>query len=127
MAEDDHRLPGLLTLVGRLGRTGLGALQNRFELLVVEWQQERARLAGLLVWVVSLLFLGIMGVMLLTATVIFLFAEELRVYVAAGFTVLYLVGAAGAWLALRSRLKREPFTDSLDQLKKDRLWLESLK
>jgi uncharacterized membrane protein YqjE len=66
-------------------------------------------------------------VLLLTATIIFLFREELRLYVAAGFTVLYAVAAGAAWFGLKSILMQEPFPDTIDQAKKDQLWLSSLK
>ncbi len=127
MAEDNHRPPGLLSLAQRLVFTGFGAVRNRGELLAVEWQEERARLASILVTVVAFVFLAMMGVLLLTATIIFLFPEEQRVYVTAGFTVLYLLSAAAAWFSLRAMLRREPFSETLDQVKKDQIWLETLR
>ncbi len=125
MAEEDNGAPGIATLVGRLARTAVGAVQNRFELLSVEWQEERARLAGLLLWLIALLFLGMMTALLLTATIIFLFPEEQRIYAAGAFTVLYAAGALGAWFGVRSLLKREPFSESVEQAKRDRVWLKS--
>ena len=127
MAEDTHRPPGLLRLVQRLAFTGVGALRNRGELLAVEWQEERARLTQVMLTAAGFGFLAMMGVLLLTATIIFLFPEEERIYVTAGFTVLYLLGAVAAWLSLRALLQREPFAESLDQIQKDRIWLESLR
>jgi uncharacterized membrane protein YqjE len=127
MAEANSQPPGLMTLFGRLFRTIRGAAQNRLELFAVEWQEERARLTGLLIWGMLLLFLGIMGMLLLTATIIFLFREDLRIYVAAIFAVLYLLGAVVAFFGLKSLLKQEPFAETIDQAKKDRVWLESLK
>lgn len=127
MAEAHHQPPGLTALVSRLARTASGALHNRLELLALEWQEERARLAELLFWTVGLMFLGILGTLLLTATIIFLFAPEMRLYVAAGFTVLYLAGTTVAWFSIKSLLKHEAFTETLHQAKEDRAWLESLK
>jgi uncharacterized membrane protein YqjE len=127
MGENNHQPPGMATLLGRLARTGLGAVQNRAELFAVEWQQERARLTELLFWTVGWLFLGMMGVTLLTAVIIFLCPPQARLYVAAGLTVLYLAGAGWAWFVLRSLLRQEPFSGSLEELKKDRAWLESSK
>ncbi len=123
----DNQTPGLGILLTRLFRTGYGLVQNRLELLTVEWQEERARMAELLLWACGVLFLGSMGLLLLTATIIFLFQEELRIYVAAAFTLLYLAGAVAAWFVLRSLVKRRPFAESIDQAKKDRTWLESLR
>ncbi len=124
---DDHHTPGLGTLLTRLAHTGYGLIQNRFELLTVEWQEERARMAELLVWTCGVLFLAMMALLLLTGTIIFLFPQELRIYIAAAFTVLYLAGAIVAWLVLRSLLRSRPFAESIDQAKKDRQWLESLR
>ena len=124
MADEDNEAPGIGSLAAKLARTGVGLLQNRVELLALEWQEERIHLAELLVWGVGLLFMGIMGLMLLTATIIFLFPESSRLYVAGGFTLLYLIGAVAAWLGVRSLLKHEPFAGSVDQLQKDRAWLE---
>ncbi len=125
MAAESQGTPGIARLVGRLARTTIGALQNRLELLTLEWQEERARLADLLVWVVGLLFLAMMGALLLTATIIFLFPEHLRIYVAAGFTVLYLLGALGAWFGVRSIVRREPFSETVEQARRDQAWLKS--
>ena len=127
MVGNNHNSPGLGTLLGRVGRTALTALNTRVELLTVEWQEERLRLRNLLIWAVALLFLGIMGALLLTATIIFLFPQDTRVYVTGALAILYLCGAIGAWFGLKAGLKREPFSESIDQVKKDRLWLESLK
>ncbi len=112
-------------MVGKLVRTGIGAVQNRFELLALEWEQERARLTDLLVWGVALVFLAMMAAILLTATVILLFPEDLRVYVIAGFTVLYGVGAFVAWRGVRKLLRREPFAETIDQANRDKAWLKS--
>ena len=76
---------------------------------------------------VAVVFLGILSVLLFTITIILLFSSELRIYVTLGFAVLYLIAALVAFFSLRAQLKREPFADTLDQAKKDRAWLESLK
>ncbi len=127
IAATDQNAPSLTTLVGRVARLALGGVQTRVELMAVEWQEERLRLMDLLVCAIGLLLLGTMGVLFLTVTIIFLFPSSVRLYVTAGFAVLYLLAATGAWFGLRSRLKRQPFAESIDQVKKDRLWLQSLK
>ena|SRR2546422_62425 len=127
MAGNGQQPPGLGTLATRLARTGLGLLRNRAELFALEWEEERARLIELLVWGVGLVFLAFMAMMLITATIIFLVPQEFRVYVAAGFAVLYLAGAVVSFLTLKSLLKEEAFSESMRQVKMDRLWLESLK
>jgi len=127
MADSNNDGPGLATLVGKATRTSLGALQNRGELLSVEWQEEKARLTEVFVWTVLCLFLAILGVGMLTAFIIFLFREDLRIYALAGFALLYLAGAIVAWTSLKGLLKREPFAESISQIRKDAACLDSLK
>jgi len=127
IAENNHNSPSLAALVGRVARVALGGLRTRAELLAIELQEERLRLTQLVLWSMVLVFLGILGALLLTATIIFLFPEDARIYVMAAFAVLYLLGAAAVSVVVKSLLKREPFSESIDQVKKDRLWLESLK
>jgi len=122
--SDNNHTAGLGTLASRIGRTALGALTNRGELLTIEWQQEKERLTRLLLLSVGMMFLGMMGALLLTATIIFLFPEESRIYVAAGFTILYLGGAGFAFFKLMALIKQEPFEESLKQLRKDRSLLD---
>lgn len=127
MTENNHQPPDFATLARKAVRTGFGALGNRGELFAVEWQEEKARMVELLVWAVGFLFAGIMAITLLTAIIIFLFPEDQRIYVAGGFTVLYLLGALAAASTIRSLLKHESFAESIEQVRKDRVCFESLK
>jgi len=127
MIEEIAASPKLGGLINGLARTGVGALKNRGELLSIELQEEKGHLMEMLVWTISLLFLGIMGALLLTATVVLLFPPEWRIYVIGGFTILYFIGAAVAFSTVRGLLKHEPFPESLSQLKKDAQCLDSLK
>jgi len=125
MAEDRNRAPGIATLLGRLARTIVGALENRFELAVLEWEEERAQLVRLVAWLAVVLFLGMMGALLATFTIISLFSSHLRIYVAAALAILYLVGAVVAWARVRSLLKRKPFSESIEQARRDNAWLKT--
>jgi uncharacterized membrane protein YqjE len=122
---DNNHGPPVTTLVRKMVATGLGALHNRGELLMIELQEEKSRAISLLVRALSLLFLGVLSVMLLTAAVIFLFPEEQRVAVTLGLGVLYLVAAGVVALTIRSSLKHPAFSETLAQMKKDREWLQS--
>jgi uncharacterized membrane protein YqjE len=125
MGTDNNHPPGIAKLLGRLARTGVGAVENRFELLTLEWQEERAKLAEFLVWCAVFVFMSVMAVVLLTATIIYLCPQSSRVYVAGGFTALYFAGAIAAWFTVKKLLKQEPFAESLDQARRDREWLKS--
>jgi uncharacterized membrane protein YqjE len=127
MFDTDQQTPGFLTAAARLARTGLGAVQNRIELFAVELEEQRVRMIETLVWAAALVLLAALAVILFTATIIFLFPPDVRIYALAGFAVLYLVGAIVAAVGLRGVVGHESFPESLAQIKKDRAWLESLK
>ena len=126
MGADNNHGPSFGTLVSRLGATTLGALRNRGELLAVEYQEERARSIRFFVTAMSGVLLAFMGIALLTASVIFMCPDHARLYVAGGLALLYLAGAVTAALNLRAMINQAPFPESLNQLKKDKEWLESL-
>lgn len=121
--------PGVISLVRKLARTGLAALQNRGELFLVELQEEKNKIVELFIWVAAVCFLAMMFVIVLTATAILLFPSELRVYAAGGFCLLYLIGAVLALLNLKALIKNAalPFHETIAEVKKDREWLDSLK
>jgi uncharacterized membrane protein YqjE len=127
MAVSNDHFPGFIAQVRKIGRTALGALHNRGELLAIEWQEAKIRTTEVLFWAVVTAILVLAGMLLLTATIILLFPAELRIYAFAGFTVLYFIGAVVAFFNVKALLKQEPFAESLSEVRKDSLWLESLK
>ncbi len=129
MHDDNPHPPGLPGLLGKTALTALAAFQVRGEIFLVELEQEKSRLMESLIWVAAAGFLGMMFMVLLTGTVIFLFPENLRIYAAVGFCLLYLLGAVLAWLNLKALTKSSarPFSDTVEEFKKDRQWLESLR
>ena len=127
MAVSNDHFPGFIAQIRKIGRTALAALHNRGELLAVEWQEQKARTTEILFWAVATAILAIAGLLLLTATIILLFPADLRIYAFAGFAVLYLIGAFAALRNVKALLKLEPFAESVSQMRKDSVWLESLK
>lgn len=123
----EEQIPTLGRLARRTTATILGALQNRAELLAVEFEEENDRMLKLVLFGVGALFFAMLTVLLITATIIFLVPEEDRVYAALGFAVLYLIGTVSAIVVLKGLLKRTPFAESLDQFKKDAELLDALK
>ena len=117
--------PGLLTSLRKLLDTGLAAVQNRAELLAVEFQEEKDHAIELIIWVMALLCFAIMTLLLLSAAIILVFPEHLRAYAAGGLAVIYLAGGVWSFFRLRSRLKNRPipFSATVDEIKKDREWL----
>jgi Predicted membrane protein len=126
MAEKNDHFPGFIAQFRKIGRTALGVLQNRGELLAVEWQEAKIRTTEIVFWAVAAAILAMSGLLLLTATIILLFPAELRIYAFAGFAVLYFIGAVVAFFNVKALLKHEPFAESISQVRKDSVWLESL-
>jgi uncharacterized membrane protein YqjE len=107
--------------------TLIGAVENRAELFAVEFEEENDRLIRMVIFGVVGLFLAMMTVLLLTATIIFLVPEVYRLYAAGAFAVLYLAGAVVAGLQVKKLLKQSPFAESLSQIKKDAEFLDAFK
>jgi len=127
MAANNSHAPGLPTLLGKLARTGVGALLNRSELLAVEWQEERQRLVELMAWTVGWVFFAVMSAIMLTATIVLLVPPDKRVYVTAGFALLYVAATIWVWSVLKKLVQKEAFTESLAQIRKDAECLDSFR
>jgi len=121
--------PGLFSLIRKIGISAFSAMQNRVELLAVELREENLRVVEMFIWGLAACFLSLMFLVVVTGTVIYLFREDLRIYAALGFCVLYLTGAVLAMLNLKAlaRSGSTPFSGSIEEIKKDSEWLESLK
>ena len=126
MADTNGQYPGFVAQLRKIGHTALGALQNRGELLAVEWQEAKIRTTEILFWAFAAAVLAMAGLLLLTVTIILLFPADLRIYAFAGFAVLYFIGAVAALFNVKALLKQEPFAESISQVRKDSVWLESL-
>lgn len=120
MAEDSR--PRLAASLRGLMDSGLGIVQSRLELLVVEVQEEKLRLAGLLLNIVLTAVLVGFGVVFLAIFLTVLFWEEHRL-LALGLGTAALFGAglftasnAAADLRRGTRL----FAASLAELARDR-------
>jgi uncharacterized membrane protein YqjE len=126
MSNFERHTPGLFDSGRRFLDDALGAFYNRIELLIVEFGEEKTKLIELLVCAGAAVFFAVMAVIVFTATVILLFPQEWRVYAAGGFCLVYLVGAIWSFLQLNKRLKQNspPFAETINELKKDREWLQ---
>jgi len=127
MIETDQEMPALGRLARRTVATCTGALENRAELLALEFEEENDRMLKLLLFTGAGLFLGMMTALLTTGIIIYLTPEEDRIWAALGFAVLYLAGTIAAALFVRDLLKRAPFAESLNQIRKDADLLDAFK
>jgi len=125
MSETPQTEDGLLAPVTRLLKTLGNLLENRFELFLVEVQEERVRLVEAVLLAAAGIVGALMTLILITLTVVVIFWENHRVLVLVLFTLAYGTVTAAAFCTLRSRLRRwQAFTATLDQIKKDRAWFE---
>ena len=115
----------LVELSKRLARRLLAIGENRFELLMVEVQEERERLLHAIVLALGAAALGLLAGMALTGAIVVLLWEISRVAALLVLTGLY--GAAAVCLYRRlTRLLRDwqNLPATFDQLRKDRACLE---
>jgi uncharacterized membrane protein YqjE len=121
--------PGLFFSLRKFLDTGMGAIHNRVELFAVEMREEKQNLLELIVLVSLALFMGMMAMIVITATVILMFEPEKRLWVAGAFCVLYLVGAFVAFTRAKARLKGSglPFAETVNEMRKDRECLQNTK
>ena len=108
-----------MTSLRNLFALAVGVLRNRVELFALELHEEKYRLAEVCLLAGSALFLGLLSLILLTGVVLFLFAEPYRIYVAAGFGVLYMGIAIALCLKAKQRLQTPPFAETINQIRKD--------
>ena len=125
MSETDGEHAGLADSLKRLSSTVAALAQNRLELALVEWREERNRLCGMLLLAAAGIVCCLMALIVLTFTIVVIFWDEHRVAVLACFGVAYLAGAGFTLMKLNSRLKdSEPFSATLAEFKKDRAWMD---
>lgn len=119
--------PGLLQSLRNFAATLVALLQTRLDLLATELEEERLRLAQVLLWgCVALVFL-VLGVVMLTFFVVALFWDTHRVLVSGLLALIYLAIGVAAALVARSRAQARSklFSASLAELTRDREQLTS--
>lgn len=98
----------LLQSLVQMGGTVLEAAQTRVELLTTELSEDLERGLQIVVWALVATLAGILGVLLAGVTLIIYFWDTHRIAAAVGVTAVFLLSAAAAGLALRSRLQEKP-------------------
>ncbi|MBS0310962.1 MAG: phage holin family protein [Proteobacteria bacterium] len=113
---------GLFDSLKGLAASLIAIVHTRLDLLSTELEEERARLASVLVMLFVALFCIGIGVVLLVFLIVVAFWESHRLLALAGLTAFFLVGGATAIGFARHRLRTKPklFAASLAELSKDR-------
>jgi uncharacterized membrane protein YqjE len=124
MSEFQEHEPGLSQSVRQLLDSTLELVENRLELVVVEFQEERIRLIQVAMFLFGLMVCVGMLLLLLTLGVVILFWDNGRWYALGGLGIFYGAIAFFCWNRLSQLLKHQAaFASTLDQFKKDRQWL----
>ena len=126
MNDTPENPAGILAALRRILDSGLAVLQTRIELFALEVREEKWRLIETIVWASAAVALSMMTLTLLTFLVIILFWDSARMPVLLALSGLYLLGTIVAWRELRARLLRSSaFSDTVDEIKKDRACLRT--
>lgn len=125
MTGDGPEAPGVLATLRRLGDHVLSLAENRFALIGVEAEEEKWRLADLLVRTVIVAVLALGAVATFTALLVLLVPLPPAGTLAILFA-LYAGGAALGVAGLRRRLRESPrpFQRTVEEFQKDREWLQ---
>ena len=113
---------GLFDSVRALAATLIFIAQTRLELLSTELEEQWVWLSSMLVWTVVALFCAGVGVVLATLFVVLVLWDTHRLLALGIPAILFLLGAALAWLVVRGKARAKPrlFAASLAELSKDR-------
>ena len=120
MTTGEQATGGGFHSVKAIFRTAGALLHNRIELLAVELQEEEYRIMELLLLAGVALLLGIMALVLFTGIIIFLFEPQHRLYAAVALCLIYSAGAGLLGFRIKERLRAQPFSETIDQIRKDR-------
>ena len=116
-----HAEGGLLPSVTRLFKTLCDVAENRVELFVLEWREERLRLVDVLLLLLGGAVCALMALLAVTVAVLMAFWDTHRELVLTLIILAYVGGAAAAFWKLRAQLCRwQAFSETLEQIKKDR-------
>ena len=115
------RRGGLFDSLKALTATLIAIVHTRLELLSTEFEEERLRLSSMLGWTLGALFCAGLGVVLATLFVVLALWDTHRLLALGIPAILFLLGAALAWLVVRGKIRAKPrlFAASLTELSKD--------
>jgi uncharacterized membrane protein YqjE len=117
--------PGIFESLGRLLKTIIVIAHNRFELLLVEVQEERWRFFNALLLAGVVLILALMTLMAATVTIVVVCVKADRLDLIVALVLVYLAATILTLWRLHVRLKNwAPFSTTLAELKKDKACLD---
>jgi uncharacterized membrane protein YqjE len=126
MQEEPGHTESLLDSLRGLAKTFIALVQTRIEIFASEIDEERTRLARIVVLAVTALFCTGLAVVLFVLLVAVVFWEENRLLAIGVLAGLFAVGGFAALLFLRSEIRRRPrfLATTLAELRKDQKELD---
>jgi|HubBroStandDraft_6_1064221.scaffolds.fasta_scaffold220243_2 uncharacterized membrane protein YqjE len=117
---------GLLALVRHFGATIVALIYTRIELVATEVEEELQRGVIILIWAMLALFFGALSVLMLAVTLLVIFWDDHRVLVAALITSAFIAITAIMGFLAQARVRSKPrfLAASIEELKRDRAFLE---
>lgn len=113
--------PGLFASLRGFAATSVAVVRTRLELLKVEAREEVGRVAGLILWGIAAVLLGISGLVFLAIFITALLWDTHRLLALGIFTALFIAaGVVASFTALRlARQGSQLFAASLAELRHD--------
>lgn len=126
MPEEAGNTESLLESLRNLAKTFVALVQTRIELFASEIDEERTRLARIVVLALTALFCAGLAVVLCVLLVAVLFWENNRLLALGVLAGFFALGGLAALLALRSAVRQRPkfLSATLAELRKDERELE---
>jgi uncharacterized membrane protein YqjE len=118
--ETPHAGAGNSTGPTQILGTLLDVVENRAELFLVEFKEERLRFFDALLFAAAGIICALMALITITLTFVVIFWDTHRVLVVVLFAVTYAGASVAAFFALRSRLRKwQSFAATLEEFKQD--------
>ena len=127
MNDPTPSFTGILGSLRRIVDNGIGAVQDRVELLTIEIQEEKLRLIRLVLWVVAAVICGLMAIAFFSFTLVYLCSARMRPAMMIGLALAYAVATLLIAFGVRRRLIRQPriFSATIEELERDRSCLKT--
>jgi uncharacterized membrane protein YqjE len=121
MADPGEQRParGISGALSQLAASLVALLHTRFELLTVEFEEERERAKDLVVLTVIATVFFSFALIVFSVLVVFLFWDTHPVGALVGVTLVYLAIGAAALIVLQRSRDTRPFAATLAELEKD--------
>jgi uncharacterized membrane protein YqjE len=126
MSEEAGHTETLLESLRNLAKTFIALVQTHVEIFASEIDEERTRLARIVVLALTALFCIGLAVVLCVLLVVVLFWEDNRLLAIGVLAGLFALGGLAALLALRTAVRQRPkfLSATLAELRKDQKELE---